>query len=82
MNICQNEGLSEERQLMTWVGIFQVRIFWVASFQGGILQWEVSSVGNSWVEIPPGGIEPSSSYDVSILILQKIFNRYSMTLNS
>ena len=35
VNICQNEGLSEERQLMKWVGIFQVRIFWVAFFQGG-----------------------------------------------
>ena len=52
-------------------------------FPGGIFQWEVSAVGISWVEIPPGGIEPSSSsYNISILILQKIFNRYSMTLNS
>ena len=34
VNICQNEGLSEGRQLMKWVGIFQVRIFWVAIFRG------------------------------------------------
>ena len=35
VNSCQNEVLSEERQLMKWVGIFQVRIFWVAVFWGG-----------------------------------------------
>ena len=35
LNICQNEVLSEERQLMKWVGIFQVIIFWVAMFRGG-----------------------------------------------
>ena len=34
VNICQNEGLSEERKLMKWVGIFLVRIFWVAIFRG------------------------------------------------
>ena len=27
MDICENEVLSEERQLMKWVGIFQVGIF-------------------------------------------------------
>ena len=26
--------LSEERQLMKWVGIFQVGIFWVGIFRG------------------------------------------------
>ena len=48
---CQNEVLSEERQLLKWVGIFQVRIFWVAVFWGGFsrgkfygwefLEWEL-----------------------------------------
>ena len=33
VNIRQNEGLSEERQLMKWVGIIQVRIFWEAIFR-------------------------------------------------
>ena len=28
--------LSEERQLMKWVRIFQVGIFWGGSFQGGV----------------------------------------------
>ena len=36
VKICQNEVLSEERQLMKWVGIFQTRIFWVAVFRGEI----------------------------------------------
>ena len=31
-----DEVLSEERQLMKWVGIFQVEIFWVEIFQVGI----------------------------------------------
>ena len=31
-----DEVLSEERQLMKWVGIFQVGIFWVGIFLGGI----------------------------------------------
>ena len=34
VKICQNEVLSEERQLMKWVGKFQVRIFWVAILLG------------------------------------------------
>ena len=33
-----DELLSEEKQLMKWMGIFQVRIFWVGTFQGGIFQ--------------------------------------------
>ena len=35
MKICLNEVLSEERQLMKWVVIFHVRIFWLAIFRGG-----------------------------------------------
>ena len=31
----QNKVLSDERQLMKWMGIFQVRIFWVAIFRWG-----------------------------------------------
>ena len=34
VKICQNKVLSEERQLMRWVGIIQVRISWVATFRG------------------------------------------------
>ena len=33
-----DEVLSEETQLMKWVGIFQVRIFWVGIFRGKIFQ--------------------------------------------
>ena len=41
MSICQNEVLSEESQLMKWVGIFrgeifQVGVWWVGIFMGGI----------------------------------------------
>ena len=32
------EEKSEERQLMKWVGIFQVGIFWMGIFQVGIFQ--------------------------------------------
>ena len=47
-------------------------------FQGGVL-W----VGIFRVGIPPGGIslEAFSSYSVSILIFQKIINKYNKTLN-
>ena len=34
VKICQNKVLSEERKLMKWVGVFQVRISWVATFRG------------------------------------------------
>ena len=34
-----DELLSEERQLMKWVGIFQVGIFLVGVFWGGELDW-------------------------------------------
>ena len=33
VKICQNKVLSEERQLMKWVPIFQVRIFLVVTFR-------------------------------------------------
>ena len=47
-------------------------------FQGGVL-W----VGIFRVGLPPGGIslEAFSSYSVSILIFQKIINKYNKTLN-
>ena len=35
VKICQNEVLSEERQLIKWVIIIQVRIFWVPIFPRG-----------------------------------------------
>ena len=39
-SISQNEGLSEERQLMKSVGIFQMIIFWVAIFRRGFSRGE------------------------------------------
>ena len=33
--------LSEERQLIKWVGIFQVGIFWMGIFQGRIFPWGI-----------------------------------------
>ena len=44
VNMCQKEVLSEGRQSMKWVAIFQKRIFWVALFSGGIFQGEF----NGW----------------------------------
>ena len=35
VKICQNKVLSEERELMKWMGILQERNFWVAIFRGG-----------------------------------------------
>ena len=37
--------LSEERQLMKKLGIFQVGVFWVAIFQGGEFDWWGFSLG-------------------------------------
>ena len=53
VNICQNEVLTEERQLMKWMGIFQVRIFrgGRGGFQGGRLMGRIF-----WVKIFPRGI--------------------------
>ena len=84
MKVCQNEVLSEGRQLMKWVGIFLIRIFWVAIFRVGIFQR-----GRSWwvgifrVGIVPGVIflEQFSSCNVSVLIFQKIINKYNKTFN-
>ena len=47
---------------------------------GGGFQWGVWCVGISGVGIPPGGIfiEPSSSYNVSVIIYQII---YQMKIN-
>ena len=33
-----DEELSEERQLMKWLGIFQVGIFWEGIFRVGVFQ--------------------------------------------
>ena len=84
VKICQNEVLSEERQLMKWVIIIQVRIFWVPIFRGELFEGGVWWVGIFRVGIPPGEgifIEPFSSYNLSILIFQKIFNKYNKTFN-
>ena len=35
VKICQNKVLSEVKQLMKWVRIFYVRIFWLGVFRGG-----------------------------------------------
>ena len=44
--------LSEERQFMKWVRIFQMGIFWVGIFQGGFNRWEFSGGEGSF----PAGI--------------------------
>ena len=41
--------LCEEKQLRKWVGIFQVRIFWVEIFRaGGVFQGEFDGSEFSW----------------------------------
>ena len=73
--ICQKEVLSEERQLMKWVRIFQVRIFWVAIFGGQFSGGSLMGGNFSWVNSLVGiFVETFSSYNVSILIFQKIIN--------
>ena len=47
---------SEERQLIKWVGIFQVEIFWVGIFQGGLFLGGVWWVGLFRMGIFRGGI--------------------------
>ena len=70
LKICQNEVFSEERQLMKWVGMFRVGIFrWE-----GRLMISNFSCGNSPEEI---FLEPFCSYNVFILIFQKIINKYN-----
>ena len=66
--------LSEERQSMEWVGIFQVRILWVEIFRrwGGISTGEF----DEWELFSLELLEPFSSYDVSILVFQKIYQHY------
>ena len=83
VKICQNEVLSKKRQLMKWVGIRRVRIFWVAIFRGKIFQGGVWWVGIFQVGISPGrlSLETCSLYDVSILIFQKNINKYNKTFN-
>ena len=82
MNISQSEGLSEERQLMKWLGKIQMRIFWVAIFRVDFPGRSLMG-GNFSGGIPLGGIfiEPSSSYKASILIFQKVLNKYNLTFN-
>ena len=52
--------------------------FMGSNFPGGSLAGGNFLGGNSPVEI---FIEPFSSYNVSILIFQKIINKYNMTFN-
>ena len=54
VNISQNERLSEERQLMKWLGIIQVRIFWVAIFQENFPGGSMMGGNFSREGIPPG----------------------------
>ena len=64
---------SEERQLMKWVGIFQVGIFWVRIFRGDF-PW-----GVWWVGIFVEGIflEPATSQLSNVLEYEKL-NIWSM----
>ena len=55
VNICQNKVLSEEKKLMKWVGIFQVRIFWEVIFRGAaVFEGKFWWVQIFRVGIPPG----------------------------
>ena len=60
--------LSEERQIMKWVGIFQVGIFWVRIFWVGTFQGGICWVGIFWVGIFQGGIflEPLKTFEIKI----------------
>ena len=74
VKICQNEVLSEERQLMTWVVIIQVRIFWVLLiFREEILQREFDGWEFSGWEFPQW---KEFSYNH---FLQKIINKFNKT---
>ena len=64
VKICQSEVLSEERQLMKWVGIFQVRIFWVVVFCG----WNFparSLIGGNFL----GGNSPRADFPGNIFFI-------------
>ena len=64
VKICQSEVLSEERQLMKWVGIFQVRIFWVVIFCG----WNFparSLIGGNFL----GGNSPRADFPGNIFFI-------------
>ena len=54
VNISQKERLSEERQLMKWLGIIQVRIFWVAIFRGNFPGGSLMGGNFSLEGSPPG----------------------------
>ena len=49
-----DEVLSEERQLMKWVELFQVGTFWVAIFRGGFSKGEFDGWEFSWWEFYRG----------------------------
>ena len=62
----KEEVLSEERQLMKWVGIFQVEIFWLGIFRGG-KRWErgeevIFQGGVCWVGLFRMGTFPGWSF--------------------
>ena len=66
VNICQNEVLSEESQLMKWVRIFWVGISWVGIFQGGIFQGG-SLMGENFPSGNfPGGDFPRTIFDAEL----------------
>ena len=56
-----DEVLSEERQLIKWVGIFQVEIFWVGIF------WGEFSLGSFM-----GGNFPGGNFSRTSIIIGKI----------
>ena len=55
VKICQNEVLSEERQIMKWVGIFQVRIFSAAILWGKVSRGDFDGWEFFGWEFPRGG---------------------------
>ena len=80
VNICQNEVLSEESQLMKCVGIFRVGIFWVGIFRWRIFQegesdgWEFSGWEFSRGEFPGTGQIIDMNIKVISLLKVRILN--------
>ena len=79
-----NEITNElKKTINEMVGIFQVRILWLAIFQGGIFQEEVWWVVNFRAGIPPGGFSYKDFLHIMYLFLffKKIINKYIKTFS-
>ena len=78
-----DEVLSEERQLMKWVGIFQIKIFWVGIFRGEFSRGEFDGWEFSKWEFSrggfPGTVSPQSHWDLANLNSSSLFNQSDLT---